>query len=263
MLGPVDGMPGDGMAAGCIAIGDGQGRWVLVNAGPDLGSRLGRLPPGGLPVGRPAAGLRHVVLMDARIDHVAGLLSLRDGPPLHLHATPAVFEALGSRLPVLPVLEPTCGVRWHLLPVAGDTLEAEFQVDVLPWLRFIAVSIDDTVPDAAHAGPAPAVGDLIALYVEDLLSGGSVFVSPALPSLGAREQAWMARAGCVLVDGTPFGAGARRRTDLPGTTLPPGAAMAWLEQLRSPRKVLFRGTSASTRTASGIEWAHDGMEIEL
>ncbi len=263
MLGPLDGTPGEGMAAGCIAIGDGQGRWVLVNAVPDLASRLGRLPPTGLPVGRPDAGLRHVVLMDARIDHVAGLLSLRDGPPLHLYATPAVFEALGSRLPELSVLEPTCGVRWHLLPVAGDTLEAEFQVELLPWLRFVAVSLDDTAPGAGQAGPAPAVGDLIALYVEDRLSGGSVFVSPALPHLGTRERAWMARAGCVLVDGTPFGAGDRLRTDPPATTLPPGTAMAWLEQLRSPRKVLFRGASAPSHAGSGIEWAHDGMEIEL
>ena len=65
---------------------------------------------------------------DAQIDHITGLLSLRDGPPIHLYATPAVFEELTHNLPVLPMLEHYCGVHWHMVPVAGDRRIAERQL---------------------------------------------------------------------------------------------------------------------------------------
>ena len=79
-----------------------------------------------------------VVLTDAQIDHITGLLSLRDGPPIHLYATPAVFEELSHNLPVLPMLEHYCGVHWHVIPVAGECREASFRVDGLPGIEFTA-----------------------------------------------------------------------------------------------------------------------------
>lgn len=249
--------------AGCIAVGEDGGPWVLVNAAPDLAHHLESTTALRPIAGRVADALRGVVLLDAQVEHVTGLLSLRDGPPLHVYATPSVFDHLGSSLPVLQALEPYCGVRWHLLPVAGDTQEAGFQVDGLPHLRFTALSLDGATPGPVLRPRAPAVGDLIALFIEDLASGQSVFVSPALPRVGERERAWMARADCLLVDGRPFGDGPL-----------PAPATDWLARLAAPRKVLFpdprRDAAVDARrqahqrfASRGIELAHDGMEIVL
>ncbi|HEV8689630.1 MAG TPA: MBL fold metallo-hydrolase, partial [Ideonella sp.] len=96
------GAPGSSIAVSA----DGQG-WLLINASP-----MWRPPAVGMPPGPPRA----VLLTDARLDHVAGLLGLRDGRPLELYCTPRVFEELTGELALLPVLDHYCGVHWHLLP---------------------------------------------------------------------------------------------------------------------------------------------------
>ena len=89
----------------------------------------------------PRGGLRDtpikaVVLMDAQIDHVTGLLGLREGPCIDVYATPCVFEDLTTGLPLLNVLQHYCGTRWHMLPVAGEQTRAEFRIDGFASLRF-------------------------------------------------------------------------------------------------------------------------------
>jgi pyrroloquinoline quinone biosynthesis protein B len=55
--------------------------------------------------------------MDSQIDHVAGLLSLREGPRLQLYCTPESYEDLTGSLPLLNALEKYCGVTWHPMPL--------------------------------------------------------------------------------------------------------------------------------------------------
>src|SRR3954454_21268167 len=70
-----------------LAISSGDGRWVLINASPDLRQQIERTP-----VLHPRAGLRGspieaVVLTGAEIDQIAGLLCLRESSPFTLYAT--------------------------------------------------------------------------------------------------------------------------------------------------------------------------------
>ncbi|MFW6067600.1 MAG: pyrroloquinoline quinone biosynthesis protein PqqB [Myxococcota bacterium] len=88
---------------GLAVSADGE-RWVLLGASPDLREQLLRTPalwPSTSPRHSPIAA---VVLTGADVDHVAGLLVLREGHPFALHAPPRVHEALrGSRIfDVLP-----------------------------------------------------------------------------------------------------------------------------------------------------------------
>ena len=78
------------------------------------------------PALHPAGGLRHspvggVVLTNADVDHVAGLLSLREGQALSLYATPRVHRVLAAN-PIFGVLNPQVVAR---LPLA---LEAETEL---------------------------------------------------------------------------------------------------------------------------------------
>ena len=88
-----------------IAVSAGDGRWTLLNASPDLGQQIRATPalhPQGALRGSP---IDAVVLTGAEIDQIAGLLSLREGTPFTLYATPsshaavaanAMFSALGA-----------------------------------------------------------------------------------------------------------------------------------------------------------------------
>lgn len=266
-----------------IAVSQDGLHWVLLNASPDVSQQIRSNP-----ALHPRNALRDtpikaLVLMDAQIDHVTGLLSLREGPPIELYCTPAVFEELTTGLPLLPVLQHYCGVHWHLLPVAGERSSAEFRIDALPGLSLHALAIPGKAPPYSPHRNDPQVGDNIALLIEERATGKCVFYAPGLAGVGDTEMAWMERAHCVMVDGTfwtesemvDLGLGTKTAADM--GHLPQAGSPGMIEALaRCPaeRKVLIhinnsnpildeRGEQRAELQRHGIEVAYDGMEIEL
>lgn len=259
---------------GVTAIGDGHGRWVLVNMSPGVAHQLDSDDRLELHAGLPDADVRSVLLTDAQVDHVGGLLSLRDGAPIDLYATPAVFEALTTALPVLPVLQHYCGVHWHVVPVAGDRLQAEFRVDGMDHLVFTAVATRGATPPHLDRAAHDVVGDSIALAVHDLATGQRALFAPGQSTLEAPVIDWMAAADCLLVD-SPGATGAPGAHGAHGASLaepgPPGTDwLARLGALPARHKVLFGAASAAAALAgvpdlasAGFSLAYDGMAIEL
>lgn len=257
-----------------MALGNGNGRWVLVNMSPAVAHQLDSDPRLDGHPGLAEPEVRAVVLTDAQVDHVGGLLSLRDGAPIDLYATPAVFEQLTTALPVLPVLQHYCGVHWHVVPVAGDRRVASFRVDGLPTLEFTALATQcPAPPHLAHGGEGPSVGDSIALAVRDLATGQRVFCAPGLAQIGATEFEWMREADCLLLDNPLPELGLDTGPAFDGSAEAPGThaeTQRWLDLLRgmpARHKVLFgqapAGAGSRDWAAQGIALAYDGMEIEL
>ena len=266
-----------------IAVSDGTGQWVLLNASPDIGHQLRSNPALHPRDGKRDTPIKAVILMDAQLDHVVGLLSLREGPPIELYCTPCVFEELTGGLPILPILQHYCGIRWHLLAVAGETTTVEFRLEALPTLRFSAIAIPGKAPPYSAHREDPSVGDNLALLIEDQESGERVFYAPGLSQVGKAERQWMKQASCIMVDGTFWsehemadaGLGHKSASDM--GHLPqdgPEGMIAALSRLKARRKVLIHinnsnpildEDSAQRRELErhGIEVAYDGMEIEL
>ncbi len=269
-----------------IAVsGDGQS-WVLLNASPDIGEQLRRHSQLHPRHGLRDTPIKAVVLMDAQVDHVTGLLGLREGPCIDLWATRCVFEDLTSALPLINVLQHYCGTRWHMIGVDGDRTACEFEIEAVPQLRFTALAIPGKAPPYSPHRREQVVGDNIALRIENVADGSSLFYCPGLADVGAQELAWLNAADCVLVDGTFWqedemlhaGLGtkpARAMGHLPqqGFEGRPGMVDALCDAAPG-RKVLIHinnsnpildEDSAPRRTlaALGIEVAHDGMEISL
>ena len=154
-----------------IAVSADGERWVLLNASPDLGHQI-RSQPRCIRASAPRdTPIEAVVLMDAQIDHVTGLLSLREGPPIELYCTPCVFEDLTSGLPLAAVAAAL--LRRALARAAGGRRRrvAEFHIDALPGLRLRAMAIAGKAPPYSPHRHDPAVGDNIALVIDDLDSG--------------------------------------------------------------------------------------------
>src|SRR3954470_23233147 len=79
-----------------IAVSPDGERWLLVNASPDIRQQLFDNP-----VLHPREGLRHspihaVLLTNGDVDHVAGLLTLREGQPFGLHATRGILDSIAA-----------------------------------------------------------------------------------------------------------------------------------------------------------------------
>lgn len=236
---------------GAVALSDDGGQWILLNVAPNVAQQLQGDARLACHSGLRDADVRTVVLTDAQVDHVSGLLSLRDGAPIDLYATPAVFEVLSQNLPVLQVLQHYCGVHWHVIPVAGETLSASFRINGLPDLEFTALASEGVASPHLQGLECPMVTGLsIALAVLDVRSGQRLFFAPGALSLGEGELDWLRSADCVLLDD---------HTTWPQTSTPTDSA--W----RARRKVMFSGQPSDRPSGhhANFEAAYDGMVIEL
>lgn len=117
-----------------IAVSAEGEEWVVFNASPDLRAQIiaqPRMHP------RPERGLRDspiasVVLTNGDLDHVAGLLSLREKHPLGLYMTGEIADVLDAN-PVFAALDPDCVVRERI------ALDAPFEPVPGVTVRLIAV----------------------------------------------------------------------------------------------------------------------------
>jgi pyrroloquinoline quinone biosynthesis protein B len=93
-----------------LAVSPDGERWLLLNASPDIRQQIALA--GDL---HPRAGSRHspieaVLLTSAEVDHVAGLLTLRERQPFAIYATPQILDTLALN-PIFDVLAPEIVMR--------------------------------------------------------------------------------------------------------------------------------------------------------
>jgi pyrroloquinoline quinone biosynthesis protein B len=262
-----------------IALSADGERWLLVNASPDIRAQIESFAALVPRRGRRDTGIGAVLVVDAQIDHVSGLLFLREGEPIELYCTDPVHEDLGTGLPLIPVLGHYCGVRRHRVPIDGSV----FRIPAVPGLELRAIALESKAPPYSPHREDPHPGDNIGLVVEDPRTGGRLLYAPGLGAVDEPLRALMAGCDCLLVDGSFWTEDEMQRR---GVGTKPASAMGHLPQsgpggmvevlagIASPRKILVHinntnpilvedGPERSELTRSGIEVAHDGMHLEL
>jgi pyrroloquinoline quinone biosynthesis protein B len=265
-----------------IAVGGSDpDAWALVNVSPDILAQLKAHPDL-----QPARAMRDsavagIVLVDAQIDHTAGLLMLRESTrPLAVWCTDAAYADLTGGNPIFGVLGHYCGVDRRRLDCAGE----EFSVEGVAGVRWRALAVaSKPAPYSPHRA-APIAGDNVALVIGDELSGRTAVYAPGLARVEPALWSALEAAACVLVDGTFWsdeemvvqGLSAKRARDL--GHLPQsgaGGMLEWLAKLpRATRRILIHVNNTNPildedspqRAAlerAGVEVAWDGMEIGL
>lgn len=263
-----------------IAVSDNGMDWVLINASPDILRQLSLAP-----ALQPARAIRDsgicaVLLMDAQIDHVTGLLMLRErSSPLPLYATEQVFADISTGLPIASVLGHYCGVERHTITPDGQP----FVIDPLTQIRFTPLTLSSKAPPYSPHRNDPHPGDNIGLMITSQSSGKRVFYAPGLGEMTPAITSAMASADVLLVDGTfwtedeMITLGLSKKPASAMGHLPqsgPGGMIAILDTMPASRKILIhinnsnpilREDSAerAVLTQHGIEVAIDGMEIQL
>jgi pyrroloquinoline quinone biosynthesis protein B len=261
-----------------IAVSSNGTDWVLINASPDILAQIRATPALQPARQRRDSGIAAVMLMDAQIDHVTGLLMLREGKTLPLYCTAPVWRELNGALPLVPVLSHYCGVRWHELPVEGS-----LQIPGIDGIRFTPLALSSKAPPYSDHRKHPQTGDNIGLLIEDVATGKSAFYAPGLGAIDPQVEAALRQADCVLVDGTfwhadeMIGLGFSSKTAADMGHLPQsgeGGMIAVLDGVKARRKVLIHinntnpildedAEQRALLARHGIDVAFDGMEITL
>lgn len=268
-----------------IAVSADGARWTLFNASPDLRQQITDNPPL-----HPAVGARHspitnVVLTNADVDHVAGLLTLRESQPLVLYANQRVLGALDDN-PIFGVLNPDF-VKRKILPLDSEiTLsdpmgeEIGLTVEAFAVPGKIALYLEDS---AASENFGTIVGDTIGLRIRQPESGAHFYYIPGCADLEPPLTARLRGAPLVLFDGTLFeneemvtgGLGHKTGARMGHLNMSgPGGSLASFTELGVARRVFIHINNSNpvlledsperalVRKA-GWEVAYDGQEIEL
>jgi pyrroloquinoline quinone biosynthesis protein B len=264
-----------------IAVSTDGERWLLVNASPDLRWQIERTPALQPRRGPRSSPIAAVVLTNADVDAVAGLLTLREGTPFALYAHPTVLAIL-DRNPIFEVVRRDLVPRRALAldePVAvRDAAGTPLGLTLLPFAAPgkapLYLEGEDPVTDAltgevlglelraggrrlVYLGNCAVVSERVRARVAgaDLLfMDGTLWSDDELVAAGVSEKTGR-RMGHVSIDG-PDGAVARL------ADVPLGRRI--LIHLNNTNPALLADSAERARLdAVGWEVARDGMEILL
>ncbi len=175
-----------------------------MNASPDLRQQINDHPQLHPPASGPLrdSPIRAVVLTNADVDHVAGLLSLRESQPLALYGHERVLDVL-ARNSIFNVLNPAF-VERRVLPLEEPTqLCARNGRDLGVSIKPFAVpgKIALWLEDAAAPGFGTAAGDTVGLEIW-AGDGPSIFYIPGCSEMPAELSRRLKGAALVFFDGT-------------------------------------------------------------
>ena len=187
-----------------IAVSEDGSNWFLFNASPDIGSQM--LKNKQL---HPKKELRHspirgVVLTNGDVDHVAGLLTLRERQNLSLYAHERVHTVLKENS-IFNVLNPDYVSRRNMpmntqFPLKDkENLDSGILVEAFEVPGKIALWLED---DSKGDNFGTQEGDTIGIKVTSVSSKKSFFYIPACANMTEDLRARLYGSELVLFDGT-------------------------------------------------------------
>lgn len=265
-----------------MAISADDENWFLLNASPEIRTQIE-----GFPALHPRAS-RHtpiagILLTNGDLDHILGLLSLRESQPLALYATESVRRGFVEGNVLYRTLERFPGqVTWRTLE-PGRPTSLELAGGKSSGLQVVALPVPGKAPVHLERARASDPGDNVALFLEETATRRRLAYVPGAGDVSEDLLAAIDGADALFFDGTfwsseelpsldgRFG----RAEDMAHRPLSgPEGSLTRLDAARAGRRILIhlnntnpvlREDSPEARAVADAGWtvAFDGMEIEL
>lgn len=261
---------------------DGQ-RWYLLNASPDIRQQINTSPclsPRAVPRDTP---IQAVLLTNGEIDHITGLLSLRESQPLCIYSTAQVQQWVLETNSVFRGLlrAPTSSVwkivrsaeRQEIVGIDGKNSGLCYEAFLVPGKP--PAYLTGLVAESAEA--------TIAYKIIDAVSQRSLVYLPAIKHIDSGVMAMLESCDCFFFDGTCWSddelvlLGLSQKTSLSMGHVPISGltgSMVQLARLQRARKIythmnntnpLLLEESPERQIVAEAGWnvAFDGMEFDV
>jgi pyrroloquinoline quinone biosynthesis protein B len=265
----------------CAAISADGRRWFLLNASPDVRVQIESFAPL-LPHGTVrGTAIQGILVTNADLDHTLGLVMLREGGRLPVHATSSVQRALDEGLHLTEVLDRYGGVDWRQPP--ADLSPMACADGTLSGLSYMAFPVPGKLPRYREGRAASSKEDAVGYQIVDESTGKRLVCVPDLAALSRDVLTRLQDADALLLDGT-FWSDDEMRIVGAGTVsaramghLPVGSedgSLSTVARLPAARKIyvhinntnpMLREDSPERRAVekAGVEVGWDGLEFTL
>jgi pyrroloquinoline quinone biosynthesis protein B len=266
-----------------IAISTDGERWYLINASPDIRQQINaspwlspRTPPRDTPISA-------ILLTNAEIDHIAGLLSLRESQPLCLYSTQQVRDwVLESNAAFQGLFRPPTKNLWHVVSTTAPQNLIGIDGEA-SGLRYEAFLVPGKPPAYLSGLVAESAEATIGYTISDVRSGHSLVYLPAIKQLDTAVKRRLEQCDCFFLDGTCWSddelvrKGLSQKTSLSMGHVPisgPDGSLGQLADIRGGRRIythlnntnpLLIEDSPERRVVEEAGWevAFDGMTIAV
>jgi len=264
-----------------VAISADGRSWFLLNASPDIRAQIENFPPLHATAGKTRnSPIEAILLTNADLDHTLGLLLLREGEKLCIHATPNVRRALTEGISIQPALESFCGTRW-IEPATKPRL-LSLRDDTTSGLLCEAIPLPGKPPRFMKRDTSTA-GNVVGYRITDVKSGGRLLFLPDVAELNETVLHWLPECDAVLFDGTFWsehemperGLGTLSAADMGHTPISgERGSLKFLAKLKVPNKIYTHinntnpiliedSPECAAVKAAGCVVGRDGLELEI
>ena len=269
-----------------LAVSADGADWVLLNASPDIRQQINETPELQPPRSGPLRGspIKAVVVTNADVDHITGLLSLREGQPFTVYAADRVLATLNANS-IFNVLaaDKVPRVPFELdkptrLEGAGRDLGLVVEAFAVPGKVALFLEKGD-----AGSNFGSRDGDTIGLKITEAKSGKAFFYIPGVAEIDPPLAEKIRGAELIFLDGTLFTDDEMLTQGLLNKTgkrmghisvSGPDGSIAALSKLNVKRRIYVHINNSNpildensearkVVDASGWEVGFDGMEVRL
>ena len=262
---------------------DGQ-NWVLLNASPDLRQQIAdtRELHAREHEGLRDSPIKAAVLTNGDVDHIIGLINLREAQPFTIYGSSRVLSVIAENS-VFNVVAPASAPRVPLpldqpMRLTGASVDLGLTVEAFAVPGKIALYLET---DGANFGSRD--GDTIGLKITDDTTGECFFYIPGCAEIDEPLAARIEGAKLIFFDGTLFTDDEMLKQGLLPKTgkrmghmsmSGPDGSMAALTRLRIKRRIYVHINNSNPALdensqarreieANGFEVGFDGMEVRL
>jgi pyrroloquinoline quinone biosynthesis protein B len=178
---------------------DGQ-HWFLLNASPDIRGQIESTPALQPPAGKMRGSpIEAVLLTNADLDHSLGLLLLREGEKLQVHAPANVQRSLTDGISMSPVLASFCGVKW--IEPSGEPSPLLLRDGSASGLLCQAFPVQGHSPRFVKRSVFQS-GHVVGYRISDEKTGGRLLFLPDVAALEEKTVETLRDCDLLLLDGT-------------------------------------------------------------
>lgn len=269
-----------------LAVSQDGENWVLFNASPDIRQQINETPELQPKTSGPKRNspIKAVVVTNADVDHIIGLVGLREGQPFSIYGSDLVLATLKANS-VFNVCNPEIVPRFDLpfdkpISLKGAGVDLGLTIEAFPVPGKIALFLEKGSADSNFGSRD---GDTIGLKITDAKSGKAFFYIPGCAEVDAPLADRIRGADLIFFDGTLFEddemikqgllnkTGKRMgHTSLSG----PDGSIAAFKKLDVKRRIYVHINNSNpildensearkVAEAAGWEVGFDGMEVRL
>jgi pyrroloquinoline quinone biosynthesis protein B len=269
-----------------LAVSADGASWVLLNASPDIRQQINETPELQPQQTGPVRGspIKAVVVTNADVDHITGLLSLREGQPFTVYAADRVLATLNSNS-IFDVLAPdkVKRVAFELdkpTPLEGAGIDLGLVVEAFAVPGKVALFLEK---GDAGTNFGSRDGDTIGLKITDAKIGKSFFYIPGVAEIDPPLADKIRGSELIFLDGTLYTDDEMLAQGLLNKTgkrmghisvSGPEGSIAALSKLDVKRRIYVHINNSNpildeysearkVVEASGWEVGFDGMEVRL